>query len=347
MRLIFGGHVTEARWGVVATVREPSALVLAFVAWHLSLGAEEVRIFLDDPGDPVFDELRRIDRCHVIRCDAEYWEGRRKRQRPPLQSVRQLANATWAYNRTKVDWLLHIDADEFLWLGRPLTEELAALGPDHGWLKLRNWERCWGETDEAGSIFSGRFRKPCRSVPEARMREIYGPMLPYLQAGFAGYPVGKGLSRTGRGYRLNVHSPKAPVEGGSSIVPPFRTASHAAILHFDGLTPMHWAAKTLRYAEAPDETITLLLHKERQRQVRRVRDGCRTLGEILAFHASLFELTSEQEKALAGEGRIAAPLIDPAAALDRIGLRDRVDISAAAFDAALGPENEERFARLG
>ncbi len=322
---------SAATWDLVATVREPTALVLAFAAHHLALGANCVWLFFDDPEDPCAALATQLPRTRVIRCDAEYWRTR-QRERPALQSVRQLANATWASNRSEADWMLHLDADELLWCAGPLDAELARLDDSHGWLKIRNLERVWIGDEPGRNVFEGRFRVPVLPRDDIDLTSVYGDDARYLKMGFAGYPIGKALSRTGRGYRLHVHGPRGP-EG----MPAFREARRVHILHFDGLTPRHWAAKTLRYAAASDDVIGALLHAERQAQVRYVRDACRTMDDVLAFHRRLLHLDTARRDALQKLGKLVTTDVHPVSDT-RQWMPDAGNaLAPGAFDASLGP----------
>ncbi|WP_158547442.1 glycosyltransferase family 2 protein [Rhodovulum sp. 12E13] len=327
------------RWAVVATVREPAALVAAFAAHHLALGADELWLFFDDPEDPAADLAEALPRTRVVRCDDAYWRERRGRARPALQSQRQMANATLAGNRTRADWILHVDADELLWCEGPLADELARLDESHGWLKIRNLERVWLGDERGASIFEGAFRRPLLPGDALEAGAIYGETARFMRMGFAGYPVGKALSRTGHGYRLTVHRPEAAGEA-----PPFRVARAVHLLHFDGLTPRHWAAKTLRYATHPEAQLDRLLHVERRAQVRHVRDRCATLDDILAFHARLSRLTPEQAETLTAARKLSRPRVNPAVPLAALLPGVAAGLAPAAFDAALGAEYAARLA---
>lgn len=323
-------------------MREPAALVVAFAAHHLALGAAEVRLFFDDPGDPAAEMAGALPGVRAVRCDEAHWRGLMG-GRPALQSVRQLANATQAAAQTQADWILHADADEFLWCEGTLAEELGRLDASHGWLKLRNLERVWLGGEPGQTVFEGAFRRPVLPGDAVDLGAIYGRDARFLRMGFAGYPVGKALVRARRGYRLHVHAPRQS----DGAMPPFRVARRVHLLHFDGLTPRHWAAKTLRYAAQPDATLEALLHGERQAQVRYVRDRCGTLAEILAFHARLMRLDAGRASALRAADKLSVPKVDPAgvlaAALPGADLGLRPD----AFDAALGPEYAALLAAKG
>ncbi|MBA3909530.1 MAG: hypothetical protein C0524_06505 [Rhodobacter sp.] len=47
-------------WGLVATVRAPVDHVLAFIAHHLSLGADHLWVCFDDPDDPAFARVEAL-----------------------------------------------------------------------------------------------------------------------------------------------------------------------------------------------------------------------------------------------------------------------------------------------
>ena len=111
-------------WAVVATVDEPPAVVQAFVAWHLALGASQVFIYCDRPNDPVQSILAHLAQVTVVGCDAAHWL-RVGKSRPRRHEVRQVRNARDADARAKTDWILHCDADEFVWAGVSVQSVLA------------------------------------------------------------------------------------------------------------------------------------------------------------------------------------------------------------------------------
>ena len=185
-------------FAVTATVREPVELVLAFVAHHLEIGAREVIINLDDPDDPVRAFLGRHPQVRVVSCTDDYWNRvTNGRGRPDNQNARQAINATRAYRRGSADYLLHLDADEFLHMSRPFAEEVARLEEGDVWLRVPAVERCWLAGDASDHIFSGVFRHPIKKAPRIVSR-IYGEeVAPYLANGLAGASHGKPLVRSG------------------------------------------------------------------------------------------------------------------------------------------------------
>jgi hypothetical protein len=118
--------MSDPTWGVVSTIKAPARDILSFAAYHLELGAHRVIVYLDDENPAAFKVLKAHPKCRVIECDDAYWK--RRKGRPEKHQARQTANATRCYRRGPgVDWLAHIDLDEFLWPQSPLTAQLAML----------------------------------------------------------------------------------------------------------------------------------------------------------------------------------------------------------------------------
>ena len=116
-----------ATWSLVATVKAPVPKVLAFLAHHLSLGADHIHIYFDDPDDPTPDAIASLPvrvqtRITATLCTADHWARMGKRH--DQHQNRQSRNARDAYQRCTTAWLGHIDVDEFILPGRPVTEIL-------------------------------------------------------------------------------------------------------------------------------------------------------------------------------------------------------------------------------
>ena len=101
------------RWGVAATVKAPVRTIADWAAYHLGLGAHRVIVYLDDANPAALDILGAHPKLRVIPADAANWRGPR---RPVKHQARQSANIRHAYRHKSrdLDWLAHIDVDEFL-----------------------------------------------------------------------------------------------------------------------------------------------------------------------------------------------------------------------------------------
>lgn len=230
----------QPSWSIVATVDEPAPLVVAFVLHHLEIGAATIDLFLDAPNPEVQEALWGLPQVRLTLCDDAYWQDGGKR-RPKLHPGRQIFNANLAYGRARSDWLLHCDCDEFLRDGRSLGEDLAQTGASRLFLRLAMAERAYAGP-ETEDLFEGVFRHPIDDFARVGPA-IYGDLAPLLKDGITGHKAGKGLLRTGLAVRMGIHAPE--------VRQPQRTARYARLLHFDGLTRLHYMIKLLRRAHEP------------------------------------------------------------------------------------------------
>ena len=118
--------MTLPKWGIVSTIKAPLPEILGFAAYHLRLGAHRLYLYLDEPDAETYETLKAHPKIRVTQTDASYWQ--KKGSRPAKHQPRQTINAADAYaKRVEVEWLLHIDHDEFLSCNMPLPKQLAAL----------------------------------------------------------------------------------------------------------------------------------------------------------------------------------------------------------------------------
>lgn len=239
--------ISEPTWAVVATVDEHPAVVQAFVAWHLTQGAAHVFLYCDRPNDPVREKLAHLRQVTVLACDETHWE-RIGKSRPRRHQVRQVRNARDAYARTDADWLVHIDADEFLWSSLPIAQHLSALADDTDSLIIPVAERVHLAGVETKTVFEGAFRRPYLSSI-TKGRAVFGPDYTMTYKGLAGHAQGKVFVRTGRPLRMSIHRAQ-PKEKDGEVSSARAECDQIELLHFDGLTPLQWTFKLMRMAHA-------------------------------------------------------------------------------------------------
>lgn len=196
-------------WGVVATIRAPARDILNFAAHHLDLGAQRVHVYLDAPNPEAEAALRGHPACRVILCDDAYW-SRRRRGRPETHQPRQSFNATQCLTHApEVDWLAHLDVDEFLWPTRPLAAQLADLPAATLSARIRPIEALAPDPTDPPPALTQWF-KSCAPDPRRRRAEtdaIYPGLGPHLDGGFLSHVAGKVLVRTGQpGISLRIHN---------------------------------------------------------------------------------------------------------------------------------------------
>lgn len=324
------------------------ALVCAFVAHHLDLGAELVDLCLDSPAPRLVAALAGRPGVRVTLCDDAYWQHEHGMARPVQVTERQRLNAGRAFRALEQDWMLFCDADEFLAPAGDFAAQLAACPAEVEFLRLPVAERVLRADQPQQGIFDGIFR---RALPgqETALAEIYGPIRSMmLTAGLTGHVMGKSVLRRGGSMPPAIHVPLPGQPGPQKrreilASPPWQNwARDAVIAHFDGLTPLHYFLKLLRkrasLADAGPRAVSR--HEPARRtQIASVLAQC---SEAAALHdmTSLLALTAAEEAALQALGGIAPMQIAPAAACARHF--PAADLSAAAFDRAL----RARHARL-
>jgi len=180
-----------ATWGLSATIKAPPAEILHWAAYHLEAGAHRLHIYLDDDNRAAFDRLRSHPKVRVTLCDADYWE-KRKGARPPTHQQRQTVNATHAYRRDpQVDWLIHMDVDEFLVADRAVSEILGEIPDDTLTARIRPMEQLSGTPSSFKAFIPPG---PDRMRIVAALYPTYGE---YLKGGFLSHLAGKVFVRTG------------------------------------------------------------------------------------------------------------------------------------------------------
>ncbi|MEL6681487.1 MAG: glycosyltransferase family 2 protein [Pseudomonadota bacterium] len=271
-------------WAVVATVDEPPILVAAFVAWHLSLGAAEVVLFFDRPDDPAADLMAQVPGVQVVRCDMAYWKAQAGR-RPDKHQIRQVSNARQAFATCHADWLLHCDADEFIWAEQPVHERLASLQPQTQCGIVPVAERAFLQNPDLGSVFTGVFRRPFNGRPDIG-RQLFGRGYAMTDRGLTGHSIGKSFLRKAAALKPSIHRPK-PL-GGAEV--PTERVTGLTMLHFDGLTPLHWIYKILRKADAVANKGGMPASRHRRRQIESVLED---VANAFAVHDRLKRLDTE------------------------------------------------------
>lgn len=192
-------------WGIVATVKADTATILRFVAHHLELGASRIYIYLDAPNPEAQEALRDHAQTRVIRCDDGYWK-RHKGGRPDMHQPRQTMNATRAYRRaTEVDWLMHMDVDEFLVPSGNVASLLAALPHETQCARARPMELLAGGDPQLDCAFKTFI--PAGGKREKTVAKLYPTFGEHLKGGFLSHVAGKIFVRTGiEGLKLRIHN---------------------------------------------------------------------------------------------------------------------------------------------
>lgn len=323
-------------YSIVSTMREAPEIIAAFVAHHLTTEAETIFVFLDGPDPVAQDMLAALPRCQVTICDDAYWQDRNRGKRPGGVVRRQLFNAQQARLATRSEWLIHIDADEFLWLGTGLRQELAGLAASVDRVRLRNIERVMPEGKTPQHIYQGVFRSPLERG-QNRARQIYGEDLKFLNRGLSGYVLGKTISRVASSTPLTLHLLPRDRNGEPVVFP---TAGSTTLLHFDGFTTLHWVSKLLKHLANGT-----LGTKFRQEQMSFLYQA-KSAAERFSLFQRLNVLDVRKMSKLAGFNALTDIAFDPMPAMQTHFPGRDFDLSPQAFDRRMIAANPTWFSEL-
>jgi len=122
---VSNSRIPATRAGLVTTLRGAGPVLESFLRYHMALGFSRLYLFFDDPADPAIDIARRLDdgRITILMAGAQLDDEWRECAQygyyaPHLASevmARQCLNVEVAVQYAvadRLDWLLHIDADE-------------------------------------------------------------------------------------------------------------------------------------------------------------------------------------------------------------------------------------------
>ncbi|WP_113913295.1 glycosyltransferase family 2 protein [Roseovarius dicentrarchi] len=196
----------STKWGLVSTIKADAETILNFAAHHLEIGAHRIHIYLDADCPDARTALDAHPRCTVTLTDDAYWS--RRRARPDAHQARQTANATRAYRRRPgVDWLGHVDVDEFLCPSTPFAAQLAALPEDARTARVRPIEALASTADDPADATWFKACHPRQSPRNAQTEEIYPTFGALLNGGFLSHVAGKIFVRTGQqNLSLRIHN---------------------------------------------------------------------------------------------------------------------------------------------
>lgn len=229
--------MTEAteKWGIVSTIKAPAKEILDFAAYHLEAGARRLFIYLDTPCPAARPFLKAHPKIRVFDCDEASWLQRRTGGKPEKHQQRQTLNATRAYRRQSedLDWLIHIDVDEFLWADTPIAQILAQLPQTILNARTRPIEALAGD----GTAFKGVATGPDRKATVGRIYPQHGE---YLKGGFLSHVQGKIFVRTGLpDLSLRIHN----IFQGALENPGSQELPEVDLCHFHARTWEQWLAQ--------------------------------------------------------------------------------------------------------
>lgn len=189
------------KWGLSATIKASAHEILGFAAYHLDQGVHRLYLYLDADTPLAYSHLKAHPKIRVTVCNADYWR-KQTGKRPKKHQVRQSINATHAYTRrAEVDWLIHMDVDEFIWPEKDLIGVLDLLDSSVFCARTRPMESLSGDKNAFKAFIPSG---PDRAAIVARLYPQFGP---HVKGGFLSHLAGKLFVRTGaEGLSVKIHN---------------------------------------------------------------------------------------------------------------------------------------------
>ncbi len=143
-----------ASFSTVSLVKETPDVIHRFAEWYRAAGASEVLIYHDGPAA----QMELGSGVTQIECDEAFWNDLCG-GRPPVLEDRQSAVFAAGLERCGSDWLLVVDADEFVFGNRAIPDFLDNVPGTVDAVSVPTAEAVWGPGDALGEPFgSTHFR---------------------------------------------------------------------------------------------------------------------------------------------------------------------------------------------
>ena len=194
---IVGGKCV-AHFSVVAMMRETPEIIRRFVDYYLELGAAEVFVYYNGPAE----EVPATAGATRINCDPAFWD---RNSDMPLSTLEERMRICYrdCRSRCSTEWLLIVDADEFVFGEKDLSSLLDSVPDNVNSIGLPTAEAVWGPGDDLEQAYgSTHFRVKWPSEMQWRLlrRVVYGSISSQMRWGVIGHVAGKHLIRTDRSY---------------------------------------------------------------------------------------------------------------------------------------------------
>lgn len=223
-------------WHVGAILNEPLSETLRFAAWYLDAGADGLTLMFDNPQDPAIGVLGDHPKITCIPCTPEFWQARGLTQDTRF-TKRQNAALTWAYGQQTCDWLLNVDADEFMYVASgDIARFLAGVPADVDAVRVETAEIV--DHEGAGTVYRMAMERDVARRIYQDSIGLFGPR----RRGLIGHSQGKSFTRSGlQGVSLRQHWPQRA--GGDLKEQIAGAGPEMALLHHIGLDYDVWRSK--------------------------------------------------------------------------------------------------------
>ncbi|UWQ91197.1 glycosyltransferase family 2 protein [Rhodobacteraceae bacterium M382] len=294
-----------ATWHVGAILNEPLAETLRFAAWYLDAGATGLTLLFDNPQDPAIGVLGDHPQITCIPCTPEFWQARGVTQDTRF-TKRQNVGLTWIYRQQGCDWLLNVDADEFMYLpDSDIAACLSDLPAEVDVFRVGTAEIV-DAPDHVGRVYRLPMERDVAKRVYQGSAGYFGPR----RKGLIGHSQGKSFVRSGLdGVTLRQHWAQRPGGLTERIV---AAQANLALLHHIGLDYDVWRAKLDWRIQSRGFTVPL------SAKITEVMQEPEAEDRLRALHADLHGMDQSRLERLRAEGVCLELPVDPDAVARRI-----------------------------
>ena len=281
-----------ATWRVGAILNETLADTLRFAAWYLEAGADGLTLMFDNPQDPAIGVLGDHPKITCIPCTPDFWEGLGLTQDTRFPKRQNFA-LSHIYRSTSEDWLLNVDADEFVYVADgSIADLLTAQAPEAECIRIETAEIVEPLVAQEALTFRLPMERDAARRVYADNAALFGPR----RKGLVGHPQGKSATRTGiKGVSLRQHWPQR--RNGEPMVERMLTRTDGAhLLHFIGLDYDAWHGKLEWRAGSRGFTVPLT------ERIEAAMASGNAGAELKELHARLHKASPEVLERLGAEG---------------------------------------------
>ena len=247
-------------------------MVERFVTHHLASGCHELFLFFSDPEDPAIPWAREQPR---VRVEAIHEEVDIQPEGPPRRrsqfgayvttDEKLLISAAHANAWSEADWIIHLDADEYLRAEESIGSYLGDIDPQVWMVTVPPLEAVYERFEDSLMDFNtDLFRRalPVGEDSDLLVAQLYGGAAGMFRHGLLGHTSGKSFIRrspdvTEIGIHAGTH--RDPLQ------PVLFERKRIKLLHFDALSFNRWKRKFRMRADGDFLSYATGPHRLRQR----------------------------------------------------------------------------------
>lgn len=178
-----GFEKNDGSFGISVLSNESPKQLCIFLDYHLSIGASNIIVFLDNPKDRIV-QIYQDNQVEFVLCDKSFWQEQIGRlpenNAEKLQVVHSLGLDRLRF-KYGLNWALNIDADELLWVraGQTAKNLFSKLSPKYNQILIYPAESIFVDEKDA-NIFAAKYFKFPRYSPDLKLPDIMSKGGPFL-----------------------------------------------------------------------------------------------------------------------------------------------------------------------